>query len=178
MHNLMNAAAAIAVAKHEGIDTYLAREALKGFAGTWRRFEFKGEFKGAPVIDDYAHHPTEIKVTIKAARERYPDKKILAIFQPHLHSRLRQFHDDFAAALGKADSVHLLPVYGARNEAGKPVSMLEFVTKVTETNDRVTMHDSVADLRSFLDEVDLTDTLVLVMGAGDVTEFASQLVAS
>ncbi len=176
MHNLMNAAAALAVARHEGIDLYLAREALKGFTGTWRRFEYKGEYKGAPVIDDYAHHPTEIKVTIKAARERCPDKKILAIFQAHTHSRLRQFHDDFAAALGIADEVHLLPVYGAREEDGKPVSMLEFVAKVTETNGHVTMHESVTDLSQVLEGTDLNNTLILIMGAGDVTEFATRLV--
>ena len=91
-HNRKNAAVALAVANVVGLDIEKAKISLKDFRGTWRRFEYKGVMKnGALVYDDYAHHPTEIKATISGAREKFPDKKLTVIFQPHLYSRTKLF---------------------------------------------------------------------------------------
>ena len=175
LHNRLNAAAALAVATHEKLDSVASKQALSDFAGVWRRFEFKGHCKGALVYDDYAHHPTEILATIAGARELYPNKQIVVVFQPHTYSRTQALFDRFAKALGKADVVHLLPIYAAREENTSGVSSRELAVKTLEYTTAVQHHDSVetltAELRATLDE-----TMVLVvMGAGTVSAVAEQL---
>lgn len=176
LHNQMNAAAAIAVAQHEGIDVYLARQALKEFAGTWRRFEVKGKLNGAIVIDDYAHHPTEIRATIKATRDVYPDKRIVAVFQPHTHTRLRALYEEFKTALAKADYVYLLPVYAARDEGVKPVDVARMVQEMDPGGTKVQYVETAEAVAEHLRASVAAEDVVLIMGAGDVTQLASELV--
>ncbi len=175
MHNRLNAAAALAVAKRERLDLAVAKEALTHFTGTWRRFEYKGEVNGAPVYDDYAHHPTEIKATIGATRELYPDKKIVVAFQSHTYTRTKALFSDFAKAMGQADTVIFLPIYAAREENVSGVSTRELAVKALEYIPDSQYADSFEAaekiLRSKLDD----QSVLVVMGAGDVTELANSL---
>lgn len=113
-HNRRNALAALAAATQVGIAPELAAASLAGFSGIGRRFELKGERDGITVIDDYAHHPTEVAVTLRAARERFPGRPLWAVFQPHTYSRTKLLLREFAEALTLADQVVLLPIYAAR----------------------------------------------------------------
>ena len=113
-HNASNAVAALVVADFLGVPFAVAREALTNFRGVARRFEVKGEAAGVVVIDDYAHHPTEIRATLRAASERFQDRRIWAVWQPHTYSRTKELMDDFAQAFGDADRVMVLPIYAAR----------------------------------------------------------------
>lgn len=172
LHNQMNAAAAVAAAVQVGIQTTLADKALTQFGGTWRRFEYKGEVNGAKVYDDYGHHPTEIKATIAGARELYPDRTIKLIFQPHTYSRTRELFPDFVSALKTADAVTLLPIYAAREDNTYQVASEQLAAQVPCAK---VMHDRaeiVAELMATAGPHDL----ILVMGAGDITNVANLLV--
>jgi UDP-N-acetylmuramate--alanine ligase len=115
-HNVANALAAAAVAKEVGLTEDQIKQGLESFKGVARRFEIVTKTEHSVLIDDYAHHPTEIEAFLKSVRAMYPDKRILAIFQPHLFSRTRDFMTGFAASLGLADEVILLDIYPAREE--------------------------------------------------------------
>jgi len=177
MHNQMNASAGKAVAEFIGVERDVAKTALQNFAGTWRRFEYKGELNGAKVYDDYGHHPTEIKATLQGARELYPDKKITLVFQSHTYTRTHELFDNFVEALGHADSVIVLPIYAAREENTSGVSHTKLVDALRLAGkDAVAREDFdtvVIELKGSVSQNDL----VLVMGAGDVTQVASKLVS-
>ncbi len=176
LHNRQNAAAASAAAVAVGVTAAVRAAALSAFAGTWRRFEYKGEVAGAPVYDDYAHHPKEVAAALAGARERYPDKKLLLVFQSHTYSRTHELFTDFVAALGKADQVVMLPIYAAREENVSGVTAEQLVSAlqsagteaqvVTDSREAATRARALADAQ----------TVIVVMGAGDVTKVASQLV--
>lgn len=175
IHNRQNAAAASAAAAYAGVDYRLSIQALEKFSGTWRRFEHKGTLNGAPVYDDYGHHPTEISATMAGARELYPDKKIVTVFQPHLYSRTAELFDDFVAALAKSDRVILTHVYDAR-DTGKSGATGESLAEAVKQRNPDTVYfenfdDIVTELRNTVTEGDV----VLVMGAGDVTKIAAEL---
>lgn len=114
LHNIRNALAAIAAARHVGADLEAAGEALAGFGGVARRFDVVGEAGGVVVVDDYAHHPTEVAATLETARAAYPERRIVAVFQPHLYTRTRDFASEFGRALVGADAVWVADVYAAR----------------------------------------------------------------
>jgi UDP-N-acetylmuramate--alanine ligase len=125
-HNVSNALAALAVARSLGLDLGQAALALGQFTGTGRRFEVRGEVDGVTVVDDYAHHPTEIRATLSAARSRYPSSRIWAVWQPHTYSRTRTLFEDFIHAFGDADRVLVTEVYAAR-EAPQDFSSRQLV---------------------------------------------------
>lgn len=175
-HNRQNVAAALAVADREKIDKDVAKEAVQNFAGTWRRFEYKGEFNGAFVYDDYGHHPTEIRATIDGMRELYPAKRLILIFEPHTYSRTASLFNDFARVFEKADQVILLPIYAARHEDPHGVTSRELAVKALEYNDHVAFiknYDEV--IMQLLNNVS-SDDVILVMGAGPITNLANSLV--
>jgi UDP-N-acetylmuramate--alanine ligase len=116
-HNVLNALAALATADALGVSMDEAVASLGRYRGAARRFELRGERRGIRVLDDYAHHPTEIKATLKAARMRYPVANIWAVWQPHTYSRMVALMDQFAAAFDDADQVIVLPIYAAREKA-------------------------------------------------------------
>lgn len=172
VHNRMNAAAAMAAAAKAGIATEVAKAALSNFTGTWRRFEYKGEVNGAPVYDDYGHHPTEIKATVGGARELHPDKKLTLVYQPHMYSRTDALFDDFVSALGLADEVILLPIYAAREANESGVSSEKLAGAIGSKAVAVMSHaEALERLRGTVGP----ENMVLVMGAGDVTKIASDL---
>lgn len=115
-HNVRNALAAVAVGLELGISFEEIREGIGNFSGILRRFHRAGEWKGALFIDDYAHHPTEVEATLRAARSGFPERRIVAVFQPHLYSRTRQFASEFGKALSLADEVFITEIYPAREE--------------------------------------------------------------
>lgn len=110
-HNILNALSVIALSDYVGIDRKLAEKTLAGFKGAHRRFELRGSFKGADLIDDYGHHPTEIESTIDALSERYPDKRKIVVFWPHQYKRILPLLNQFAQAFRKADQVIVLPIF-------------------------------------------------------------------
>lgn len=172
-HNVRNALAAIAVAREVGIDPSKTATALAKYLGVDRRFQILGEYQGAIIVDDYAHHPTEIRATLQAARSGYPDRHIVALFQPHLYSRTRDFAREFAEALAIADVSLVSPIYAAREKPVEGVSarLIAAGSPRIEFLDRSNA-EIVNELRRRLGPNDL----FITMGAGDVHEVAEMLV--
>jgi UDP-N-acetylmuramate--alanine ligase len=176
LHNALNAAAAKAVADIVGVKPLRSHNILENFQGTWRRFEYKGEYNGAKVYDDYGHHPTEIKATLQGARELYPDKKITLVFQPHTYSRTHELFSDFIATLSLADRVLILPIYSAREENESGVTHVQLADGVREKCAHTEALGTFAEVVTELKSTAGGDDLILVMGAGDITQVATQLV--
>lgn len=176
-HNLRNAQVALAVAEALGIDPAAARWSLAEFRGTRRRFERRGETsEGALVYDDYAHHPTEVRATLAGAREQFPDRKIIVIFQPHLYSRTKLLFDDLAASFGGADQVLLLPVYAAREPFDPSVNSAMLAKAI---GSRATTVPDFAAARAALPTLHASSsTLIITMGAGDISELPTLLLQS
>lgn len=177
-HNVANALAAIALAHQAGADLEAVGHALSTFTGVTRRMTWRGQARGVTVIDDYAHHPTEIRVTIEAARDRYVPKRTWVIFQPHQYSRTRHLMDDFAGSFTMADEIVVPNVYGARE-----VPSAKDVQASEELVSKIRLHGGNAlylpTLKAVLEHVteQVTDgDLVLTMGAGDVWKVADELV--
>ncbi len=176
LHTRMNAAAAKAVALHEKLEEVIVSEALSEFAGTWRRFEYKGEFQGAPVYDDYAHHPTELRATLAGVRELYPDKNIIAISELHTYSRTASLFNDFAKITALADQFYFLPIYAAREENTSGVSIKELAVKAVEYNPNVSYVPSYELMIDTLIQVVTDKDVIVICGAGNITKLASDLV--
>ena len=171
---MRNALAAIAVARELKIDTAVTVRGLAKFLGVDRRFQILGEFGGAIIVDDYAHHPTEIRATLNAARRGYPRRRIVALFQPHLYSRTRDFAKDFAESLRVADVALVAPIYAAREEPIEGITgrLIAEASEGIEFMER-SNEDIVRELRERLRSNDL----FITMGAGDVHEIGEALVA-
>jgi len=176
LHTRMNAATAKAVALHEKLDEEVVDGALRDFAGTWRRFEYKGEFQGAPVYDDYAHHPTELKATLDGVRELYPDKRVIAVSELHTYSRTASLFNDFAKITALADQFYFLPIYAAREENTSGVSIKELAVKAVEYNPNVSYVSSYELMIDTLKQVVTDNDVVVLLGAGNITKLASELV--
>jgi UDP-N-acetylmuramate--alanine ligase len=150
-------------------------QALIDFKGSWRRFEYKGETPlGALVYDDYAHHPTAIAKTIEAAKEKFPYKKIVVAFHPHLYSRTKSFLKEFARALSTADRSIIAPIYAAREADDPSVSNQILAEEIHKLSGKSLALDSFDDIRDELLKQD-ADTLIITMGAGDIYKVAEQI---
>jgi UDP-N-acetylmuramate--alanine ligase len=160
-HNVGNALAAVAAARTVGIRIDKIVEGLEAFTGTGRRFERLGEVGGVLIVDDYAHHPTEIRATLAAARSSYPDRRLAAVFQPHLPSRTRDQMDGFAEALSAADMVFLTDIYLAREQPIEGVSSAVLADRIHFVRPGVAV-EYVAD------KGDLPDALAAAVHAGDI----------
>ena len=175
-HNVLNALAAI-LAAYRGADqlTEIAK-ALESFTGTARRFELKGEINGIAVIDDYAHNPTKIRATIEAARGRYPDREIWAVWQPHTYSRTQTFMHQYLKAFDQADHVLVTDIYAAREQPIPGVTSAAFVSQLPHPDARhtPTLEDTVATL---LHDVK-SPAVILIMSAGDATRIADMYLES
>lgn len=178
LHNVSNALAAIAACTWAGVGQEILQVALSEFTGAQRRFQFLGEKKGALVYDDYGHHPTEIQATLKAARERHPDRKIWCVFQPHQVSRTRIFFKDFARSFGDAHVVLLPEIYEARaTEGERKLSSADLARAIAENGKAALFMPTFEDVLAFLREKATPDVLVLTMGAGNVDEIARRFLA-
>ena len=164
LHNVENATAAITVAYQLGIEDDRIRAAVAAFRGVKRRFEYIFRNKGVVFIDDYAHHPEELRALISGARGLYPGRKCTVIFQPHLFTRTRDFVEGFAESLDLADEVFLLPIYPARELPIEGVTSQMIVERMTPDKARVVSKEELLTVLS--DKQDLE--LVITAGAGDI----------
>jgi UDP-N-acetylmuramate--alanine ligase len=169
-HNLMNALMAFAMAYTYGVSVDLIKKALADFKGVQRRFSYQIKSDNLVYIDDYAHHPTEINAVNQAVRELYPNKKILAIFQPHLFSRTQDFADDFALSLSRFDELLLLDIYPARELPIEGVTSEWLLSKIANPHKKLT-HQS-----TLISDILASDAQVIVtIGAGDIGEWVPSI---
>ena len=173
-HNVSNALSAIAVAELLDIPMDVIRKGLLSFTGTDRRFEYKGEFGGVTVIDDYAHHPTEIEATLKAARH-YPHDKVWCVFQPHTYTRTKAFFHEFAEALSHADHLVLADIYAARETDTLGISSADLAQEVEKLGTDTHYFPSFGEIETFLKENCRPGDLLITMGAGDVVNIGEDL---
>lgn len=149
---------------------------LTSFVGTWRRFEYKGKTKaGAQVYDDYAHHPTAVAATIEAVRAKFPDKKIVVAFHPHLYSRTKDLFNEFVSALGAADQIFLAPIYAAREVDDGTVSSEALASAIAKNTPAVALMDFDA-IAAELGKIG-PDSIIITMGAGDIYKVAEKIIS-
>ena len=179
-HNALNAAAVVVVAQKLGVPTEKIKAGLKDFTGAARRFEFKGMRGDTLLFDDYAHHPEEIRATLRAAHDRFSEKKIIAVFHPHTHSRTEGLMNDFAQSFGAADEVIVLDVYASAREGGNPGRSTELSQELVKRIDahgvqRAKHCPTFTDAATYLKENLAPDTVLITLGAGDVWKMHEQL---
>lgn len=176
-HNILNALAAAAVADLLSIDRDCTAQSLHGFAGTDRRFEYKGTIGGVTIIDDYSHHPTEIAAALKAAA-RYPHKTLWCVFQPHTYSRTKTFLKEFAQALTLADKVVLADIYAARETDTLGINSEILQKEIQALGQECYYFPSFDEIENFLLENCLKGDLLITMGAGDVVKIGETLLGN
>lgn len=164
-HNINNTLGVIAVAYKEGLDMTEVAEEMLSFPGVKRRFSEK-KVADMTIVDDYAHHPAEIRATIDGARQKYPEKEIIAVFQPHTFTRTIALMDEFAEALDLADSVYLCDIFGSARESRGDVKIEDLGNKI-QKGGQVIKEENVSPL------LDHQDAVIIFMGAGDVQKFES-----
>jgi UDP-N-acetylmuramate--alanine ligase len=176
-HMQQNARLVLALAAELGIPTAQAEEAVSGYAGSWRRMEVKGEWNGATVIDDYAHHPVEIRATLEGMKSAYAPRRIVCVYQPHTHDRTLKLYADFLGAFADADLVLLTSVYEARKDMETArVDLEAFAADIRKTGTDVRVTGSLADTERVLPSVVQSGDVIVCMGAGDITGLATRLV--
>ena len=177
IHNVYNALAAIAVSNILNIEDEHIVSALSLFGGTSRRFEYKGEIGGVTIIDDYAHHPTEIRATLTAA-QNYPHNKIWCVFQPHTYTRTKALLDEFATALSLADHVVLADIYAAREKDNLGISSRTLADKIVSLGHECNYFPTIEnfnEIEKFLLQNCTKGDLLITMGAGDVVKIGDEL---
>ncbi len=172
-HNVLNSVAAVAAAEALGVAPDTMAEALAGFVGVRRRFERIYEDHGVVIVDDYAHHPTEVQATLRAAREGF-DRRIICVFQPHLFSRTKFLMDQFGEAFSDADEVILTSIYGAREEPMEGVDgrQLQEAVAANEPGKPVRFFERNSEIITHLAEHVAPGDMILTLGAGNVREVA------
>ena len=173
-HNVSNALATLALADLLNIPVEAMQKGLLDFSGTDRRFEKKGEIGGVTIIDDYAHHPTEIRATLNAARN-YPHKTVWCVFQPHTYTRTKALMDEFADALCLADKVILADIYAARETDNLGISSRDLMEKIQAKGGDVCYFPSFDAIENYLLENCIHGDLLITMGAGDVVKIGESL---
>ncbi|RSD27759.1 UDP-N-acetylmuramate--L-alanine ligase [Mesobacillus subterraneus] len=161
-HNVLNSLAVIALCHYENIESKVIQEQLETFEGVKRRFSEK-KVADQIIIDDYAHHPTEIKATIEAAKQKYPDREIVAVFQPHTFTRTQAFLNEFAETLNMADKVYLCEIFGSAREIHGKLSITDLKEKIDDAE--IITEEDTARLKEHENGV------ILFMGAGDIQKF-------
>ncbi len=172
-HNILNALAALTVARELDLPLKNAAQALGKFAGTGRRFEIRGQAHGITVIDDYAHHPTEIQATLAAARDRYPHSRIWVVWQPHTYSRTQMLLEDFARSFGNADEVIVTEVYPAR-EPKQAFSSRKVVEAMPRPAHFIA---GLSDVREYLIAHLHPGDVLLVLSAGDADLVSTEVLS-
>ena len=173
-HNVSNALAVIAASRKLGISMECIQEGLSGFRGANRRFQYKGERNGFTIIDDYAHHPTEIRATLTSA-QNYPHKDIWCIFQPHTYTRTKAFFHEFAEALSMADHVILADIYAARETDTLGMSSEALAEEIKSLGADAYYLPSFEAIENFVLEKVIHGDLLITMGAGDVVNIGENL---
>lgn len=180
LHNIKNATVAVIIARELGIEKNAMQKGLSAFVGTKRRLEYHGQLStGAILYDDYAHHPTEIKTTITALKEKYPDKEICLIFQPHTFSRTKLLFDEFIDSLGNADVVMLTNIYPSAREPFDETISSWHLSEALKKQGKTTIYiaepsDMVQYVKQNLDKFG-SNMVLVTMGAGDIYQIAEDL---
>ncbi|MDO8638933.1 MAG: UDP-N-acetylmuramate--L-alanine ligase, partial [Candidatus Daviesbacteria bacterium] len=177
-HNILNASAAFQVGLALGIDPEIIKKSLINFTGVGRRFEKVGEVNGAEIYSDFAHHPTEIKVTLEGAHEKFPDKKMVLVFQPHMFSRTKALFDDFVSVLknSPADQTYILDIFPSREVDTGLINTQQLVDAIDKES--VYYINSYNKLLNLLSQKIREDNIVIFMGAGDNHKLALKLVSN
>ena len=173
-HNVSNALAAIALSTTLGLNEESILTGLDKFGGADRRFQYKGKVNGVTIIDDYAHHPTEIRATLTAA-QKYPHDRLVLCFQPHTYSRTKAFLNDFADVLSMADVVVLADIYAAREQNTYGISSKDILDLLLEKGVNAHYFPSFEEIEKFLSENCVNGDLLITMGAGNVVEIGEDL---
>ncbi|MBI3486376.1 UDP-N-acetylmuramate--L-alanine ligase [Candidatus Daviesbacteria bacterium] len=173
-HNFQNALAAFQVGLAIGLDASAIKTSLMNFVGIGRRFEYLGDYKKAHIYSDFGHHPTEIKVTLKAAREKFPKNKIYVVFQPHMFSRTKVLFNDFVSVLKQAlvDKIFILDIYPSREIDNGLVSAKDLVKAIDKPN--IIYSSSASNLLSEIKSNLQKDDIIFFLGAGDTHNLAKQ----
>ncbi|PXV91729.1 UDP-N-acetylmuramate--L-alanine ligase [Lachnotalea glycerini] len=174
IHNVYNSLAAIAVADNLLIEPDMIKKGIMAYSGTDRRFEYKGEIGGVTIIDDYAHHPTEIAATLNAAKN-YPHKTTWCVFQPHTYTRTKAFLGDFAKALSLADKIVLADIYAARETDTLGISSETLLKELIKLGCDAYYFPSFDEIENFLLENCMHGDLLITMGAGDILKVGERL---
>jgi UDP-N-acetylmuramate--alanine ligase len=175
-HMLKDSAAVLAVANFLNLPEFNSKKSLESFEGTWRRFDLAGQTKNKTLVyDDYAHHPDEIKATLSGARLKYPNKKIVAVFQPHLFSRTKQLLKEFSEAFENADYAYILPIYAAREKFDESIKSADLVDMLRK-NGKETDAIEEKELPSLVEKFN-EDTIIFMIGAGSVNTFTKELIS-
>lgn len=173
-HNILNTLATVAVCALLGIDAQTAVDGIQTFKGTHRRFEKKGMINDAVIIDDYAHHPTEIKLTLQASKAFSP-KRIRCVFQPHTYSRTRTLWNEFVSAFDYADELILTHIYAAREKFDGVTSPERLANEIKERGIDAKYMEEFSDIEKYIKETAQPGDIIFTMGAGDVTEISDNL---
>ncbi|WP_241422703.1 UDP-N-acetylmuramate--L-alanine ligase [Candidatus Contubernalis alkaliaceticus] len=173
-HNIYNALAAVAVARELGMNFTDIKEIIKTFKGAKRRYQIVGEVKDITVVDDYAHHPTEIKVTLKAAKLT-GDRRVVAVFQPHRYSRTYYLFDDFVTSFKDADIIIITPIYSAGEDPMEGISSEILAQKIMEQENREVLVLEPRDAEEYLLHNSCAGDIIITMGAGDIWKTAYSL---
>ena len=181
-HNVQNATAAIAVACDEGVDDAAIQRGLAGFAGVGRRFSVLGDLQVAQgsvlLVDDYGHHPTEVRATLESARQAWPERRVVMVYQPHRYSRTRDLYEDFVAVLSRCDALLLLDVYPAGEEP-IPGADSRSLTRSIRQRGQVepVFVESIEEVAQVLGGILRDGDVVLTQGAGNIARLAQDLLA-
>lgn len=169
-HNVLNALAAMALANRAGVVAADIRDGLRGFSGIRRRFETVGAWRGVTLVDDYAHHPTALNVTLQTARDRFPNRKLWCVFQPHQVSRTRALLPEFAASLAAADEVLLVPIFAARERVtDEPRELsVQLAARTTAIGGRARFSPTLDQARATLEDELRAGDVLITIGAGDI----------
>lgn len=177
LHNVKNSIAAIGIGLELGIEFSKIKKAVESFTGVYRRIELKAEINDVMVVDDYAHHPTEVQATLSALKSGWPQKRVVAVFQPHLYSRTRDFHDEFGKSFLNADVLVVTEIYPAREEP------IQGITGELIVNDAKSFGHKEAfyvidkkQLPEFLMKLKKSGDIVVTLGAGDISKYGEEFI--
>ena len=174
LHNISNSLATFALSDLLQLPEENTIKALKAFTGTDRRFEYKGQIGGITIIDDYAHHPTEITATLTAAKN-FPHKTLWCIFQPHTYTRTKAFLKEFALSLSAADKIILAPIYAARETDTLGISSLTLKEEIEKLGKECLHFDTFDEIENYLLQNSINGDLLITMGAGDIVKVGENL---
>ncbi len=173
-HNILNALAVCSVYHFLGLELHLLGKGLEAFTGADQRFEIKGKINDITIVDDYAHHPTEIAATLEVAKA-YPHNHLYVVFQPHTYTRTKAFLDDFAAVLSSAENVIITDIYAAREKNPGDISAEDIIKKINKKGKNALYMKDFEQIANYLNEHTVPNDLVITMGAGNVNQIAGLL---
>ncbi|MCL4511510.1 MAG: UDP-N-acetylmuramate--L-alanine ligase [Bacteroidetes bacterium] len=178
LHNIKNSIAAIGIGLELGIEFSKVKKAVESFTGVYRRLEIKADVDGVMIVDDYAHHPTEVQATLSALKSGWPQKRVVAVFQPHLYSRTRDFHDEFGKSFLNADVLVVTEIYPAREEPIQGITGELIVNDARSFGHKEAYYvQDKKQLPEFLMKVKKTGDIVVTLGAGDISKYGEEFIS-